>query len=253
MKFVFRILLLITIILQSCNNKKYTEVVEVPLPSTAEKITIGKPDEVKEEKGGAFKVIELPYKYEDLQPTIDAFALETHYAKHYLSYTNNLNKAVVGTKFEEMDIDEILSKMDLTNESLRNNAGGYYNHNLFFETIGAKKIEQPKDTLLGTIKRDFGSYENFITMFKESANKQFGSGWTWLVVNKAGQLQICNTQNQDNPLMPRQVVKGIPILALDLWEHAYYLDYQDKRRKYIDSYFNSINWKTVGKKYEKTL
>jgi superoxide dismutase, Fe-Mn family len=244
--------LVIVIFLQSCQGKKYTEVVEVPLPNSDEKITIGKPEDVDANKG-AFELLKLPYKYDALQPNVSAFTLENHYSKHYLTYTNNLNKAVAGTELESKTIEEILSKLDLSNESLRNNAGGYYNHNLYFECMGAKKSEQPKDTLLATIKRDFGSYDGFVSTFKASAEKQFGSGWTWLVVDKTGVLQVTNTSNQDNPLMPKQVIKGKPILALDLWEHAYYLDYQYKRKKYIEAFFNVIDWKVVGKKFEATL
>ena len=243
----------ILVLLQACNGKKLTEVVEVPLPNVGEKISIGKPDEVEATKGGAFDLMKLPFKYDALQPSISALTVENHYSKHYLTYTNNFNKAVAGTDLEAKTVEEILAKLDMSNEALRNNAGGYYNHQLYFECLGAKKTEQPKDTLLSTIKRDFGSYENFIKTFKSSAERTFGSGWTWLVVDKTGTLQVTNTPNQDNPLMPKQVIKGIPILALDLWEHAYYLDYQFKRRRYIDGFFNLIDWKIVGKKYEATF
>ena len=240
------------VILISCQGKKYTEVVEVPLPSNGEKITIGKPEDVDADKG-AFEIIKLPYKYDALQPFLSALTLENHYSKHYVNYANNLNKLVLDTDLAAKTIEELLYKLDMSNESLRNNAGGFYNHNIYFESMGAKKPEQPKDTLLSTIKRDFGSYDNFKTLFKATSEKQFGSGWTWLVVDKTGVLQVTNTPNQDNPLMPKQVVKGTPILALDLWEHAYYLDYQYKRRKYIENFFNVIDWKAVGKKFEATL
>lgn len=242
----------ILIAICSCQGKKLTEVVEVPLPSQGEKITIGKPEDVEADKG-AFEMIKLPYKYDALQPNIDAFTLENQYSKHYLTYTNNLNKAVAGTDLESKTIEEILAKLDVSNEALRNNVGGFYNHNIYFESIGAKKREQPKDTLLSTIKRDFGSYENLVTSIKSSAEKHIGSGWTWLIVDKTGLLQVINTQNNDNPLMPKQIIKGTPILALDMWEHAYYLDYQYRRRKYIEAFFNVIDWKAVGKKYEATL
>lgn len=243
---------LVFVCLCSCQGKKMTEVVEVPLPSTGEKITLGKPEDVDAEKG-AFEMMKLPYKYDALQPNINAFTLENQYSKHYLTYVNNLNKAIAGTDLESKTIEEILAKLDLSNEALRNNVGGFYNHNVYFETIGAKKREQPKDTLLSTIKRDFGSYENLVSAIKISAEKQVGSGWTWLLVDKSGVLQVINSPNNDNPLMPKQIIKGTPILALDLWEHAYYLDYQYKRRKYIEAFFNVIDWKTVGKKYEATL
>ncbi|MBC7642308.1 MAG: superoxide dismutase [Flavobacterium sp.] len=252
MKKIFFYLCIIFIFLQSCTGKKLTEVVEVPLPNASEKISIGNPDDVKADRG-AFEMISLPYKYDALQPNIDALTLENHYSKHYLTYTNNLNKSVADSEEANKTIEEVLSKLDITNENLRNSAGGFYNHNIYWESLGAKNLEQPKDTLLGTINRDFGSYDNFVTVFKDSADKQFGSGWTWLIVDKSGKLVVTNTQNQDNPLMPKQLVKGTPILAIDLWEHAYYLDYQYKRKKYIEAFFNVINWKEVGKKYEATL
>ena len=240
------------IVLQSCQGKKFTEVVEVPLPSSGEKITIGIPEDVTADIG-TFELIKLPYKYEALLPNLSALTLENHYSKHYLTHLNNLNKTIAETDLVSKTIEEILLKLDISNEFLKNNAGGYYNHNIYFESLGAKKTEQPKDTLLSTINRDFGSYENFKTAFKTSAEKQIGSGWTWLIIDKNGVLQVTNTNNNENPLMPKQAIKGTPILAIDLWEHAYYLDYQYKRRKYIDAFFNVIDWKIVEKKYVTTL
>ena len=238
--------------LLSCNDKKLTEVVEVPLPTAQQKVSIGNPDDVAAEKG-AFKLIKLPYKYDALQPNIGALTLETHYSKHYLTYTNNLNKEISGTDLESLSIEEILSKLDTSNEALKNNAGGYYNHTLYWESMTPKKNMIPKDTLAGAINKDFGSFENFKSIFKDTAEKQFGSGWAWLIVDKAGKLEVISTQNQDNPLMPKALVKGTPILAIDLWEHAYYLDYQYKRRNYIEAFINIINWESVQKKYEATL
>ena len=246
------LLCFIIIILQSCTGKKLTEVVEVPLPNASQKISIGNPDDVKADKG-TFQMLSLPYKYDALQPNIDALTLENHYSKHYLTYTNNLNKAIADTDLADTTIEEILSKLDINNTILKDNAGGYYNHTIYWESMSPKTTKQPQDTLLGAITKDFGSYVNFETAFKDSAEKQFGSGWTWLIVDKSGKLLITNTQNQDNPLMPKQLVKGTPLLAIDLWEHAYYLDYQYKRKKYIDAFFNVINWKEVEKKYGATL
>ena len=251
-KFIIPFYLIVILGLQSCHNKRYTEIVEVPLPTAQEKKTIGNPDDVKA-NAGTFSMIKLPYMYDALQPNIGALTLENHYSKHYLTYTNNLNKVIAGTPMESLSIEEILDKLDLNNETLRNNAGGYYNHNLYWENMGAKTPQQPKDTLAGAIKKDFGSFENFTSMFKDTAEKEFGSGWAWLVVDKAGKLQITSTQNQDNPLMPKAVIKGTPLLAIDLWEHAYYLDYQYKRKNYIDGFFNVINWNIVDKRYEDYL
>lgn len=238
--------------LQSCNNKKLTEVVEVPLPTAEEKITVGNPDDVKAVEG-TFEMIKLPYAYDALAPNIDAMTMENHYSKHYLTYTNNLNKVLTGTEFEQLPIEDILKKLDLNNADLRNNAGGYYNHNLYWESMAPKAGGQPTDTLALAITRDFGSFEAFKNQFEDAASKQFGSGWAWLVTDKSGKLQITSTQNQDNPLMPNAVIKGTPILALDVWEHAYYLNYQYKRKKYIEAFFAVINWKKVSERYDETI
>ncbi|HLF53223.1 superoxide dismutase [Flavobacterium sp.] len=240
------------LMLPSCNNKKLTEVVEVPLPSAQEKISIGNPDDVKAD-AGTFEMAKLPYSYDALAPNIDARTMEIHYSKHYLTYTNNLNKAIAGTDFKQLTIEEILSKSVLDSTDLRNNAGGYYNHSLFWECMGPKAGGQPKDTLAAAITKDFGSFENFKSQFKNAATKQFGSGWAWLIVDKTGKLQVTSTPNQDNPLMPNVLIPGTPILALDVWEHAYYLDYQYKRKNYIDAFFNIINWDVVEKKYKENL
>ena len=249
--FILSSLLLLSFLF-SCNNKKYTEIVEVPLPTAQEKISIGFPDDVRASQG-SFQLEKLPYPYDALAPTVSPLTLEMHYSKHYLTYTNNLNNAVAGTEFENETIENILSKLDLNNADLRNNAGGYYNHSLYWKSMAPDAGGVPKDTLASAISRDFGSYENFVTAFKGEATKQFGSAWVWLVVDKSGKLQVTSTQNQDNPLMKNAIVPGTPILALDLWEHAYYLGYQYKRRNYIDSFFNVINWKKVGENYEAAL
>ena len=246
------LLFVFTLVLISCNDKKLTEVVEVPLPAAEEKMTIGVPDDVKAEEG-AFEMVKLPYSYEALAPHIDALTMEMHYSKHYLTYTNNLNKVVAGTEMENVTIEDILKKLDVRNADLRISAEGYYNHSLFWECMAPKAGGQPKDTLATAITRDFGSFEVFKTQFEDAATKQFGSGWAWLVTDKAGKLQITSTQNQDNPLMPNATIKGTPILALDVWEHAYYLNYQYKRKKYIDAFFNVINWAKVNEKYEEAI
>ncbi|HMK06061.1 MAG TPA: superoxide dismutase [Flavobacterium sp.] len=243
---------LIALVTVSCNNKKLTEVVEVPLPTAEEKVTIGLPDDVKAD-AGAFEIVKLPYNYDALSPNIDAFTMENHYSKHYLTYTNNLNKVIAGTELEQLPIEEILRKLDISNADLRNNAGGYYNHNVYWDSMAPKAGGQPTDTLATAINRDFGSYENFKTQYEDAATRQFGSGWAWLVTDKAGKLQITTTANQDNPLMPNAVIKGMPILALDVWEHAYYLNYQYKRKKYIDAFFKVINWKKVSERYEEAM
>ena len=222
------------------------------MPAAEEKMTIGQPDDVRADEG-AFQLLKLPYAYDALAPNLDALTMEIHYSKHYLTYTNNLNRLLVGTELEKLPIEEIVAKVDMSNADLRNNAGGFYNHTLFFEGMAPKAGGEAKDTLAVSIKRDFGSFENFKTLFADAASKQFGSGWAWLVTDKAGKLQITATPNQDNPLMPGMPVKGTPILGLDVWEHAYYLNFRYKRKNYIDNFFNVINWEKVNERYEEAM
>ena len=255
MKKIFAIVLCFSFVFffPSCKRKKLTEVVEVPLPSAQEKITIGQPDDVTAEDG-QFPLAKLPYQYNALMPSIDILTMEVHYSKHYLTYTNNLNKLVAAdATLTDLSIEDILKKADGTNADLKNNAGGYYNHGFFWEGMAPKSGGEPKDTLATVITRDFGSFAGFKSQFTDAAEKQFGSGWAWLVVDKTGKLVVTSTPNQDNPLMPKQVVSGTPLLNLDVWEHAYYLDYQYKRKRYIDNFFKIINWKKVSERYEEAI
>lgn len=239
--------------LQSCNNKKLIEVVEVPLPTlTEQKIIMGSPDDVRA-IDGSFQLDKLGYAYDALSPALSPTTLEIHYSKHYLTYTNNLNKALVGTPLENLTIEEVIAKLDPNDETLRNNAGGYYNHSLYWKCMSPKSASEPKNKLAESIIRDFGSFGNFTTLFKTEATKQFGSGWAWLLVDRSGKLQVSSTANQDNPLMRNATVAGTPILALDLWEHAYYLDYQYRRANYIDAFYNIINWQKVEENYENAI
>jgi Fe-Mn family superoxide dismutase len=251
MPFLIASLVLLTVLI-SCNKKKLTEVVEVPLPATEEKITMGAPDDVKADEG-SFQMEKLPYSYNALTPYVSALTMEMHYSKHYLTYTNNLNKAVAGTELENLTIEEILSKLDTSIPEIKNNAGGYYNHSLYFKCMAPQGARQPKDTLATAITKKFGSFAEFTNLFKAEATKQFGSAWVWLIVDRSGNLQISSTQNQDNPLMRNALVSGTPILALDLWEHAYYLDYQYKRKNYVDAFFKVINWNKVAENYEEAV
>mgnify|MGYP003598872769 FL=1 len=191
----------------------------------------------------------LKYSYDALAPFIDGRTMEIHYSKHHLGYANKLNKAIVGTDLETKTIEEILTKLDIKNTALRNNAGGYYNHNLFFEILNPKAGGTPSGELAQAIATEFGSFDEFQKKIAEVATNQFGSGWAWLIVTKEGKLAITSTSNQDNPLMPNAEVKGTPILAIDVWEHAYYLNYQNKRADYLTAIFNVIDWKIVGEKY----
>lgn len=245
-------ILVLAIVVVSCNKKKLTEVVEVPLPTAEEKITLGIPEDVVAQEG-TFQLEKLTYSYDALSPSISALTLENHYSKHYLTYTNNLNKAIAGTELEGLTIEEVLAKLDTSIPEIKNNAGGYYNHSLYFKCISPKAGGKPKDTLATAITKKFGSFEEFTSAFKDEATKQFGSAWVWLIVDNSGELQITSTQNQDNPLMRNAVLKGTPIIALDLWEHAYYLDYQYKRKLYVDAFFKIINWKKVNENYEAAM
>jgi Fe-Mn family superoxide dismutase len=235
------------LLLFSCNDNKLTEVVEVPLPTKDEKVVIGSPNDVKADPG-SFELTKLPFAYNGLAPAIKTLTLETHYSKHYLTHTNNLNKEILNTEFENSPIEDILKKLDLTNTKLRQDAGGYYNHTLYFNILTPKE-QTPKDTLASSINKEFGSFDNLSTQFKGQATKQFGSGWVWLVVDRYGKLQITATENQDNPLMKNAAIPGTPILGIDLWEHAYYLDYQNRKGSYIDAFFQVINWEKVNENY----
>lgn len=197
----------------------------------------------------AFTLPQLPYGYDALEPHIDARTMEIHYSKHHAAYTNNLNNAVAGTPLEGKNIEEILTSLDLNNKPLRNNAGGFYNHNLFWEILSSEK-QTPSGEVFSAIERDFGSFDAFKDAFSKAAATQFGSGWAWLCVHKGGKLEVCATANQDNPLMPSIGCGGTPILGIDVWEHAYYLNYQNRRPDYIEAFFNIINWKKVNELYQ---
>jgi Fe-Mn family superoxide dismutase len=239
-------------VLFSCNDKKLTEV-QVPLPEDlVTTVQMGNPEDIIANQG-AFKMMLLPYAYDALEPYIDAKTMEIHYSKHHLGYINKLNAAVAGTPLEKLSIEEILQTIDLQNTTLRNNAGGYYNHNLFWSSMGSKGGDEPIGSLNNAIKNDFGSFANFKNELTQTANKQFGSGWAWLVSDKTGKLSIVGTADQDNPLMANIGVTGTPILALDVWEHAYYLKYQNKRNNYIEAFFSVINWKAVEKRYNELV
>jgi len=196
----------------------------------------------------AFELPKLNYSFDALEPHIDAKTMEIHYGKHHNGYTNNLNNAISGTKHENETIEEILKNLDLDNKPLRNNAGGFFNHNLFWEIMGPNCGGNPSNEISEAINSNFDSFENFKENFKKAASTRFGSGWAWLCVHKDGKLEICSTPNQDNPIM-QNGCGGKPILCLDVWEHAYYLNYQNRRPDYIEAFFNLINWDEVNNKY----
>ncbi len=197
----------------------------------------------------SFELTKLPYAYDALEPHIDARTMEIHHSKHHAAYTNNLNAAIAGTALEGKSIEAILGGLDLSNGAVRNNGGGFYNHNLFWSVMTPNGGGEPTGALATAINSAFGSFEEFKAAFSKAGATQFGSGWAWLCV-KDGALSVCGTPNQDNPLMPGVGCGGTPILAMDVWEHAYYLNYQNRRPDYINAFFNVINWAEVSKRFE---
>lgn len=197
----------------------------------------------------SFVLPKLPYLYDALEPYIDARTMEIHHTKHHATYTNNLNNAIAGSELEKKSIEKILKTLNLENKAVRNNAGGFYNHNLFWEILSPNGGKLSGE-LLEAIENQFGSFEAFKELFSKAAATQFGSGWAWLCVHKGGKLEVCATANQDNPLMPSIGCGGTPILGLDVWEHAYYLNYQNRRPDYIEAFFNIINWNKVAELYK---
>ncbi len=199
----------------------------------------------------AFKLPDLPYAFDALEPHIDARTMEIHHGKHHAGYTNKLNAAIEGTELEGMKIEDILANVSKYSTAVRNNGGGYYNHNLFWKVMSPDGGGEPSPqmNIHKAIARDFGSYENFKSEFSKAAATRFGSGWAWLCTDKNDRLFIMSTPNQDNPLMDLADRHGTPVLGLDVWEHAYYLNYQNRRPDYINAFFNVINWQAVSEMY----
>lgn len=199
----------------------------------------------------SFTLPALPYAYDALEPHIDARTMEIHHSKHHAAYTNNLNAAISGTDLENTSIEYILANISKASAAVRNNGGGFYNHNLFWEVMSPNGGGQPEGDLADAIYAAFGSFEEFKTEFSKAAASRFGSGWAWLCVKKDGNLCVCSTANQDNPMMEIAECPGTPILGLDVWEHAYYLNYQNRRPDYISAFFNVIHWGKVSELYQK--
>ena len=196
----------------------------------------------------SFTLPQLDYAYDALEPHIDSRTMEIHHSKHHQGYTNKLNAAIEGTNQESKNIRQILTDLDMNNMALRNNAGGYFNHKLFWEIMNPNNKTEMSNDLSSAIDNSFGSFDNFCASFSNAAATRFGSGWAWLCV-KDGKLEICSTSNQDNPLMPSIGCGGTPILGIDVWEHAYYLNYQNRRPDYVNAFFNVINWGVVSEKF----
>ncbi len=199
----------------------------------------------------AFTLPDLAYSHDALAPHIDARTMEIHHGKHHAGYTKKLNAAIAGTELEGKKIEEILANVSKHGAGVRNNGGGFYNHSLFWSIMSPDGGGEPTDrmNISKAITRDFGSFEAFKDAFATAAKTQFGSGWAWLCVDKDDKLSVCGTPNQDNPLMDVVKCNGTPVLGLDVWEHAYYLNYQNRRPDYVEAFFNVINWQAVSTRY----
>jgi Fe-Mn family superoxide dismutase len=197
----------------------------------------------------AFELPSLNYSFDALEPHIDTKTMQIHHGKHHAGYTNNLNNTIKGTDLETMSIETILAELDLNNAAVRNNGGGFFNHSLFWNVMSPNGGGVPSGDLAAAINDSFGSFDEFKSAFSKAAGTRFGSGWAWLCVHPGGKLEVCSTPNQDNPLMKGVGCGGQPILGLDVWEHAYYLNYQNRRPDYISGFFNVINWDFVSKLY----
>ena len=200
----------------------------------------------------SFQLPDLPYNFDALEPHIDSKTMQIHHGKHHAGYTSKLNSAIEGTNLNGKTIEAILKGLDMSNSALRNNGGGYFNHCLFWEIMGPNCGGSPSGRLSAAINDAFGSYDDFKSSFSSAAGTRFGSGWAWLCTDAQGNLEVCSTANQDNPLMPGECGKT-PILGLDVWEHAYYLNYQNRRPDYISAFFEVINWDKVSEKYDKAI
>jgi Fe-Mn family superoxide dismutase len=197
----------------------------------------------------AFELPALPYAYDALEPHIDARTMEIHHSKHHNGYTTNLNNAIAGSELEGQPILNLLADMDMNNGALRNNGGGYFNHSLFWEVMSPNGGGEPTGELAEGINTAYGSFEAFKDAFSKAAATRFGSGWAWLCAHEGGKVEVCSSANQDNPLMPGIGCGGAPILGLDVWEHAYYLNYQNRRPDYINAFFSVINWEKVSENF----
>jgi Fe-Mn family superoxide dismutase len=201
----------------------------------------------------SFQLPDLNYGFDALEPHIDTKTMQIHHGKHHAGYTSKLNAAIEGTELEGKSIENILSEMDMNNSAVRNNGGGYYNHCLFWKIMSPNGGGNPSGKIHDAILNSFGSFENFKSNFATAAGTRFGSGWAWLCVKKDGSLEICSTANQDNPLMVGVGCEGYPILGIDVWEHAYYLNYQNRRPDYIEAFFNVVDWSKVEENLNNAL
>ena len=197
-----------------------------------------------------FELAPLPYAFNALEPHIDARTMEIHHGKHHQAYVTNLNNAISGTEAEGLSLEEICRNISKYPTAVRNNGGGHFNHDLFWKLLSPSGGGAPSGSLMDAINAAFGTFEEFKSKFAAAGTTRFGSGWAWLIKKDDGKLEICSTPNQDNPLMDIAEVKGTPILGLDVWEHAYYLHYQNRRPDYISAFWNVLNWDEVSNRFE---
>lgn len=199
----------------------------------------------------AFELPALPYASNSLEPSIDKETMEIHHGKHHQAYVDNLNKAIEGTDAAALSIEDIMKNISKYGAAVRNNGGGHYNHSLFWTVLSGSGGQEPSGELADAIKEAFGSFDELKKQLQDAGAKRFGSGWSWLIVDESGKLQVTSTPNQDNPLMDVAEVKGTPIFGIDVWEHAYYLKYQNKRPAYLEEIFNVVDWNAVAERYAK--
>ncbi len=211
---------------------------------------------IKNHKGGTtmtqsakHELAPLPYAHDALEPYIDKQTMEIHHGKHHQAYVNNLNAAIAGTEMENMTLEEIFKNMSKYPTAVRNNGGGHWNHDLFWQIMAPNAGGKPSGDLLAAIEKRFESFDNFKDEFSRAGATRFGSGWAWLIVDANGELQVTSTPNQDNPLMDVADVHGTPILGVDVWEHAYYLKYQNRRPEYLSNFWSVVNWDEVARRY----
>ncbi|MEI7522683.1 MAG: superoxide dismutase [Mariniphaga sp.] len=202
---------------------------------------------------GQSKQNPLPYGYADLEPSVDTKTMEIHYSKHHAAYTKNMNEMSTAANTGSKPLFQLFAEIDKYPVPLKNNAGGFYNHLLFWTILAPAAGQVPEGKLLAAITESFGSFDKFKEIFSNAGKKQFGSGWAWLSVDEHAKLVVSATANQDNPLMSTTEVKGIPVLALDVWEHAYYLQYQNRRPEYVEAFWKIVNWKEVSRRYDEAL
>jgi Fe-Mn family superoxide dismutase len=202
---------------------------------------------------GQSKQVPLPYAYNALEPSVDAKTMEIHYSKHHAAYTKNMNDATASTDYASKPLFQLFTEMEKYPVLVKNNSGGFYNHLLFWTVLAPVSGQEPQGDLLKAINEAFGSFDKFKETFSNAGKKQFGSGWAWLTVNEQGKLVVSSTPNQDNPLMSTTEVRGIPVLTLDVWEHAYYLQYQNRRPEYVDAFWKIVNWKEVSRRYDEAV